>query len=327
MFPGPISIPLDFYAWVPAADAPALRTSKELFGHGKDPRLSTRLSTLTSVTSNGPTFVATLQNQFGSGYSAWRSPWANRMLVSSGSAALVHVELRAQARLAVIEAGGVTVYDSTRTAVPSLDAEAHPELIGAIYFDDSLGSCSFFNALPERGFVIGNPAMVQEWSLGTPELLQRIQTDIQDLSQFLIKTRDCPPTMDEAVWSQSVPCSWPDAENAADAAEGRAPATAGAPGAADAAGAPSDFAGAGGAGAAAGSVELGSGGVSSGALVNLPPTVATGLDGTERFAYGGTLVVASPDYFPEPEQIGAIIDTLQGDLFEPDPLIVTPGSP
>ena len=43
--------------------------------------------------------------------------------------------------------------------------------------------------------------------------------------------------------------------------------------------------------------------------------------------YDEALAIPSPNYLPAPAQIATMIETLQGDLFEPDPLVVTPGSP
>jgi hypothetical protein len=47
----------------------------------------------------------------------------------------------------------------------------------------------------------------------------------------------------------------------------------------------------------------------------------------ELAAYQQALAIPTSDYFDAPPQLAALIDKLQGDLFEPDPLVVTPGSP
>jgi hypothetical protein len=47
----------------------------------------------------------------------------------------------------------------------------------------------------------------------------------------------------------------------------------------------------------------------------------------ELSAYQQSLAIPTSDYFDAPPQLAALIDKLQGDLFEPDPLVVTPGSP
>jgi hypothetical protein len=48
---------------------------------------------------------------------------------------------------------------------------------------------------------------------------------------------------------------------------------------------------------------------------------------SEELAYQQALAIPNQEYATDPHQLAALIDTLQGDLFEPDPLVVTPGSP
>ncbi|MEO6602169.1 MAG: hypothetical protein ABIQ16_19970 [Polyangiaceae bacterium] len=43
--------------------------------------------------------------------------------------------------------------------------------------------------------------------------------------------------------------------------------------------------------------------------------------------YEQALAIPSANYLPFPQQVAAIIQTLQGDLFDPYPLVVKPGSP
>ena len=50
-------------------------------------------------------------------------------------------------------------------------------------------------------------------------------------------------------------------------------------------------------------------------------------DVNELSAYQQALAIPTSNYFDAPPQLAALIDKLQGDLFEPDPLVVTPGSP
>jgi hypothetical protein len=48
---------------------------------------------------------------------------------------------------------------------------------------------------------------------------------------------------------------------------------------------------------------------------------------SELLAYERSLAIPSDNYLPLPERIATMIETLQGDLFELDPLVVKPGSP
>lgn len=45
----------------------------------------------------------------------------------------------------------------------------------------------------------------------------------------------------------------------------------------------------------------------------------------EQGRYEAALSMPSPAYLPAPAQLAALIDTLRGDLFEPDPLVIRPG--
>lgn len=47
----------------------------------------------------------------------------------------------------------------------------------------------------------------------------------------------------------------------------------------------------------------------------------------EELVYQQALANPNDDYGTDPHQLAALIDKLQGNLFEPDPLVVTPGSP
>ena len=64
---------------------------------------------------------------------------------------------------------------------------------------------------------------------------------------------------------------------------------------------------------------------------DLPPepvgAAGTSASVTELSAYQRALAIPTADYFDAPPQLAALIDKLSGDVFEPDPLVVTPGSP
>jgi len=70
--------------------------------------------------------------------------------------------------------------------------------------------------------------------------------------------------------------------------------------------------------------------VSSGARWNHDVSCSWGselsLPASDVTAYQQALAIPSDLYLPVPAQLAGIIETLQGDLFEPDPLLVTPGS-
>jgi hypothetical protein len=340
-----------------------------------------------------------LSSAFSMGRYAWPEPWPTRLgpLDQDPGGQLVHVTLKPEAWLAVAAVGNVYVYDAERHTVATADALAQPERIGVIYFDSSRispGGCEATQGY--RGFLLGNLSMIQEWSIGTQQIADRVQSNIDQLTQFLTAIRACPVTTDGATWAQSVLCGWfmqPGADGVSDVSVGTADTgssgnggSGGASGGGSSGGGASGSSGGGASGSSgssgggasgssgggtagaggfggggagiAGSNPAGNGGMSAAAagtssedVSPLPaggvPAQGTGgavggisssagaagasagadLSATEIGAYGQALASPDADYLAAPAQIATIIETLQGDLFVPDPLVVTPGSP
>lgn len=201
---------------------------------------------------------------------AWPNPWATRLGFPGEDYGnqLLRIVLKEEAWTALIKRGNIVVQDSTGQAVPLSSALATPERIGAIYFvkdefSGGLGCSGTFQTNASgavyREFILGNEAMIEEWSLATPEILQRMMDDIALLSTFHRALRDCAPAVDLSLFSA---CEW------------------------------------------------------SGSRAVSDDDVAS---------YLRALALASDNYLPASAQIAKIVDTLEGDLFEPDPLLVTPG--
>ncbi len=68
-----------------------------------------------------------------------------------------------------------------------------------------------------REFVLGNLAMVKQWSLGTQDLLNTLESDIHRLTQFLNIVQACPPQAYFDAWNAEVVCSWGYASSTAQA--------------------------------------------------------------------------------------------------------------
>jgi hypothetical protein len=354
----------EFYSWTSDEQALALRTDKELFSLAA-PSSSEPFTLLRNVGASiggAAQLAQALGSAFGMGRLAWPEPWPTRMgwpgQASGGQ--LVRITLKPEAWLAIAAVGTVYVYDAERHVVATADALAHPERIGVIYFDSSRASpdgCS--DGIGYRGFLLGNLAMVQEWSLGTQQIAARIQDNIAQLTQFLNDIRSCPVTSDAASWAQAVLCSWSeqpgeDGAIATDASSasggdgfngagtgGMAAGLGGMP--AGTGGMPAGMgdSGEGGVSSAGGSSASGADGFGTGGIAGSIPTeigaagsgvdgrslVNPGTSGKDVFAYEQALATPSANYLAAPAQIAAIIEMLQGDLFEPDPLVVSPGSP
>ncbi len=146
----------------------------------------------------------------------WTNPWATRMgwPGETYGNSLIRVELRDEAWVVELESwGGSRVLDLDGNLVDSEEAIAHPERIALIYFarDSSNGgaSCGTFSSGNNgyREFVIGNEAMIKEWSLGTAVIRERLESDIAELERFLELVRRCPPAV-SSDFNADVVCGW-----------------------------------------------------------------------------------------------------------------------
>ena len=271
----------ELYSWTTDEQVAELRKDKLLF-------------TTTETAGLGPGFAFTYLQQLASDQTdperaqlagilagdlfskkryAWPEPWATRMgwPGEDYGSNLLRIVLKPRAWLALIVGGQIIVVDQDNAPVTPAAAIANPERLGAIFYwkDGALGGgqCggSFANGgNGYREFILGNPAMVEEWSLATPQIRERLVANIDQLTRLLTQIRSCPTTSGAASWNLSVTCAWD--------------------------------------------------------MPGLAPF-------SDLTAYEQALAIPSENYLPVPARIAAMIETLEGDLFEPDPLVVTPGSP
>jgi hypothetical protein len=147
---------------------------------------------------------------------AWPQPWATRMGWPGESYGnnLLRIVLREDAWLVAVANGTLRVFDAQANTVPLQEALATPERIAVIFFekDHSAGGpiCGSFvgGGNGYREFIVGNEAMIEEWSVATADILQKLESDLQLLEQFLERIRDCPPGDDPVQWNLNVCCSW-----------------------------------------------------------------------------------------------------------------------
>ncbi len=154
---------------------------------------------------------------FGKARYAWPEPWATRAGWPDEQYGdqLVRILLREDAWLARFQSGIIDVIDLYDKPVPTKDALAHPERIAGIYYvrDAGAGGPNCYGTFRGgdngyREFIIGNEAMVEEWSLGTPEIRARLEADIALVEEFFKRIRPCPPANLVNSWNHSVVCSW-----------------------------------------------------------------------------------------------------------------------
>ncbi len=144
-----------------------------------------------------------LLNRFKATRSTWPNPWALRLVEHAGTEHMtpLRIRLRDEAWILRIDATSFAVVDVQNGAIGLETALAHPERIAAVYYvyDDrtsanAIGQCES----GKREFALGNEAMVAEFSLGTPEILTRLNSDIDDLTGLFNVVRQC-TTVDHGI--------------------------------------------------------------------------------------------------------------------------------
>jgi hypothetical protein len=196
---------------------------------------------------------------------AWPNAWATRMGWPGEDYGdqLLRIVLKPEAWIVVVsDRVGIAVIDMNNEVVPIEQALAESHRIGAVYFyrvdiegQDTFSSC----AGGYREFILGNEAMIEQWSLGTQEIRDQLEADAALLEGFLENVRANPPPVAPASFNADVVCSW-----------------------------------------------------------NYQPS-------TETDAYERCLSLPSENYAPLPAQLAALVEALQAAVFEPNPLVVTPG--
>jgi hypothetical protein len=220
----------ELYTWTTAEQARELRAGSVLLtrsereglgpGHAME-ALAARAAlgeTSDPTEADARALAALLSSQpFSKARYLWSEPWATRMGWPGETYGdqLVRVVLRADAWLVRYRSDQVDVVDMNNQLVSTELALAQPERVAGVYFvrDAATGGpyCGGSFGGGDSGyreFIIGNEAMIEEWSLGTPELRARIESDIELVQAFFDRIRPCPPSQDAGNWNVSVVCGW-----------------------------------------------------------------------------------------------------------------------
>jgi hypothetical protein len=269
--PFPTGLPRQFYSWTTEEQVDELRAGAALFSRPERDGLGRgfALESLAEFALAGSDPVHELAgileaDLFATARYAWTNPWATRLGVPGEDYGdqLLAIRLRPEAWTASFDGVELSVWDTDDQPIPLEEVLASPERIGAIYFQRgaTLGgpACGTFSEGGNgyREFILGNLGMVEQWSLGTVTLLERLQADIALIEQFAELLRACPNAGYYDEWNADVACSW------------------------------------------------------SRALF--------------RPAYDSALSMPSALYYPDADVIDQLVNTLKADLFEIDPLVVTP---
>ena len=211
----------ELFSWITNAQAVSLRQERVLFGASDRADYPVRVFESIAQDSRAPerAELAKLLGGplFKAGRSAWPEPWAIRLGApgEEQGANLLRIVLKAEAWVVVVKAGDLRVYDLQNQPVSLTEALATPGRLGAIFYQkDAFAGGPLCDGAPilagsgYREFMVGNLSMVEEWSLGTQAIRDRLTQNIARLSSFFERLRACPVTLSAAQWSQMAVCNW-----------------------------------------------------------------------------------------------------------------------
>lgn len=216
------------YSWTTAEQEQELRSLGPLLSVGEAPGLGKGIAmdrlTARAAGPNASLLDIAVSEKFATFRYSWPRPWATRLGMPGEDYGdrLVQMKLAPHSWIGRIDpqSGGIDlVVDLFGEVIPLDQAEQAVDRIAALYYENvatgeaDAPDCYFgtFTILGGSGgyreFVVGNPDMVEEWSLGTEEILVRLQADIQALSSYLQLIRSCPSPIGSN-FNAEVSCLW-----------------------------------------------------------------------------------------------------------------------
>lgn len=210
------------YAWISPEDEAALRAGGPLFSadEGVERPRPFSIEQLAAWGLGHPDDLeAALMPAFEHARSAWPHPWpvAFSPTGEDTGARLLKMDLASEAWIARLAEHGAIweVYDIAGNII-SLDvARQTPERIALLFFihlgevgNNNCGSREQVVTGPAyREFIVGNPAMLTSYEVGSEAILQELGGNISALSEYMERTRPCPRTLFEP-FEASLVCSW-----------------------------------------------------------------------------------------------------------------------
>lgn len=187
------------YLQLTDAEVVALKASSSLLPPAPTPTTPSQLDRLLSqlLTTSSELrkpLVSELITRFKVTRPAWPNPWALRLVDHAGTEHMnpVRITFKPEAWIARIVDGSLAVVDVNNAVVSITSAVSEPERIAAIFYvvDDTTPAVATCDT-GKRELLIGNESMVAEFSFGSTEVTQRLDSDIQALQSLLDVTRPC----------------------------------------------------------------------------------------------------------------------------------------
>jgi hypothetical protein len=212
-----------FYSWTTAEQVAELRAGGDLFSRSERPGMGRGLlfdelaaRAESSAGTDGELADILVNQTFAKARFAWTNPWSTLLGFPGESYGdqLLQLVLKPEAWIAYLDEEGLRVYDATNEFVPLQTVLASPERVGAIYHVSNEGArdspyCGTFSqgSVAFREFALGNLQMIAGWSLATPEISERLQSDLTALRAFESDLA-CQRAPDQSEWADDVACLW-----------------------------------------------------------------------------------------------------------------------
>lgn len=235
------SAPLDFFAvsplrpasrvlfsWTTVEQVEEMRASGELLSREETPGLGrghvfevldSYHQDATGELSTQQSLARELSARFTKARFAWPHAWPTRLGWPGESYGdqLIRIVLRPESLFVVARSGQLFVFDMEGGELSHQTALDAPERIAAIFFvkDEQNGgaSCGTYGSTTGslyREYVLGNPAMIESFSVGTAEVNAVIQREVQLLGELRATLQDTSPLPSSTFYSLKfgAACSW-----------------------------------------------------------------------------------------------------------------------
>jgi hypothetical protein len=150
---------------------------------------------LSVTTGDRQRLVQELINRFPATRSTWPNPWALRLVDHPGSEHMnpLRIVFKPDALFIRITDHTPIVFDVKNAQLTPAQALLTPQrIVGVFYTSDAYNvGISTICETGKRELALGNEAMVESFSLGTKEILARLNSDIDDLNAFFQIARPC----------------------------------------------------------------------------------------------------------------------------------------
>jgi hypothetical protein len=193
-----------FYTWTTGEQIDELATSKVLLQRTSS-SIGSAAYDIHLQLSQDPFARRLRDDEFARVRFAWTAGWPTVLGLAEHryGAHLVEVRLKPTAVVARFELGEpIRFHDLQQHEIPAADVVAHPERLAAVLHVDTSAQNP---AARYREYVLLNESMVEEWSYGTPQLLELVASDRRNVAALRARLGDASKLDLATIWRAGAP--------------------------------------------------------------------------------------------------------------------------